>query len=360
MERLIVSSQEVAEVRVPTPGDPAAPPKLPPPIPWWGYVLCALLTPVLPLLCLAAIVLRIAFRNQPPRTRYAWTSYLATLLIVSGMLTFTAAVLVISLVPIPAIVSAGLGDLDERTVFPKLPADKPLTATDVSQQLKPMVAVMSPAQHRWFSHDEGPSSALGAGVLLEANSSGYLFGTAKHVAPEFNPRKKTHVLVAMASGIWATGDIIAHHATLDLALVWVPRSSGKADFVQPVSSAKAVVEGAPIFVIGHPEGLKYSLSTGIISRLQDSTVQISAPVSPGNSGGPVYDERGNLVGIVSSTMDKSLLPNAENLSFALQAEALLHESDWQFSGNGAQRLRDFIKAQPGKETAAAESAAAAK
>jgi S1-C subfamily serine protease len=358
MERVIISSQEVAGVTAPTPGAPEAPPRLPRPIPWWGYVLCGLLVPALPLLCLAAIILRIAFRNQPPRTRFAWTSYLATLLIISGMLTFTAAVLVISLVPVPAMVSAGLSDLDERTVFPQLPSAQPLTATDVSQQLKPLVAVMSSAQRRWFSHEETPSSTLGAGVLLQANASGYLFGTAKHVAPEFNPRKKSHVMVAMASGVWATGEVIAHHSSLDLALVWVPRMSGKAEFVQPVSAAKSVLEGSPIFVIGHPEGLKFSLSTGIISRLQDSTVQISAPVSPGNSGGPVYDDRGNLVGIVTSTMDKSLLPNAENLSFALQAEALLHESDWQFSGDGARHLRDFIMAQSGKEPAAASAAPA--
>jgi serine protease Do len=360
MERVIVSSREVAEITVSTPEGVPPQPKLPSPIPWWGRVLCALLVLALPILCLAAIILRIAFRNQPPRTRYAWTSYLATLLIISGMLHFTASVLLISLVPVPGIVSAGLGDLDERTTFPNLPADKPLTATEVSQQLKPLVAVISPAQRRWFSRDEGPSSSLGAGVLLEASSSGYLFATAKHVAPEFNPRKKAHVLVAMASGIWATGDVFAHHSTLDLALVWVSRNSGTADFMQPVSPAKAVVEGASIFVIGHPEGLKYSLSTGIISRLHDDIVQISAAVSPGNSGGPVYDERGNLVGVVSSTMDKSVDPNAENLSFAVQAEALLHETGWQFSGNGRQYLREFIKAQAEKVTDAAKPAVPAK
>jgi serine protease Do len=264
--------------------------------------------------------------------------------------------MVITLVPVPAIVSIGLGDLDERTIFPKFPADKPLTAAEVSQQLKPLVVVISPAQRRWFSLNEVPASSLGAGVLLQASSSGYLFATAKHVANEFNPRTKGHVLVAMASGIWATGEVIAHHSTLDLALVWINRNSGQADFVEPVSSADKVVEGIPIFVIGHPEGLKYSLSTGIISRLHDSAVQISASVSPGNSGGPVYDDRGNLVGIVSSMVDKSLSPNAENLSFAVQADALLHETGWQFSGNGRQYLHQFVEAEAQKEKTAAENA----
>jgi S1-C subfamily serine protease len=96
-------------------------------------------------------------------------------------------------------------------------------------------------------------------------------------------------------------------------------------------------------VIGHPEGLKYTLSTGIISRMDNSTLQISAPVSPGNSGGPVYDQQGNLLGVVSSTLDKSYQPNAENLNFAVSAQALLKDSDWEFSKDGKEYLELYLK-----------------
>ena len=113
-----------------------------------------------------------------------------------------------------------------------------------------------------------------------------------------------------------------------------------ADFVQPIAQPR---EGETIFVIGHPEGLKYTLSTGIISRMENSTLQISAPVSPGNSGGPVYDQQGNLLGVVSSTLDKSYQPNAENLNFAVSAQALLKENDWEFSKSGKQYLLDYLK-----------------
>ena len=58
-----------------------------------------------------------------------------------------------------------------------------------------------------------------------------------------------------------------------------------------------------MFVIGHPEGLRFTLSTGIISQIL-RTIQISAPVSPGNSGGPVFDDKGELVAIVTSMVDK--------------------------------------------------------
>src|SRR5260370_30020341 len=115
-----------------------------------------------------------------------------------------------------------------------------------------------------------------------------------------------------------------------------PRPSGKGELVQPVAEAK---EAEGIFVICLPEGLKFSLSTGIISRLQENVLQMSAPVSPGNSGGPVYDEQGNLVGVVSSTFDKSAQPNAENLNFAVAARALLHEIGWEFTPEGRQRFQ---------------------
>jgi hypothetical protein len=54
-------------------------------------------------------------------------------------------------------------------------------------------------------------------------------------------------------------------------------------------------------------------------------------------------------------VDKSLSPNAENLSFAVQADAFLHETGWQFSGNGGQYLHQFIEAQAQKEKIAAEN-----
>ena len=56
--------------------------------------------------------------------------------------------------------------------------------------------------------------------------------------------------------------------------------------------------------------------------MNGSTIQMSAPVSPGNSGGPVFDDRGNLVAIVTSMVDKHGDPNAENLNFAVRADAL--------------------------------------
>jgi hypothetical protein len=51
---------------------------------------------VLPLLCLIMLVVRVAMRGLPPRTRFAWVSFLSTLLTISGTFTSIAAVLAVS------------------------------------------------------------------------------------------------------------------------------------------------------------------------------------------------------------------------------------------------------------------------
>ena len=346
MEKIVIGAQEVAEVVPPPPDQPnRLEPKLPSPIPLWARISMCALVLFLPILCVVTIVLRAAMRGLPPRTRIAWLSFLSTLLVISGILTSVAAVLSVAFVPLPAIVSSSLGELDSRTTFPSLPTHEHLTAKGVSEELKPLVVVITPARRSWFSHNDLPSNGLGAGVLLDAGPHGYLLMTARHVVEESRMvRDGGRVLVATAAGVWAGADVIARHKSLDLCLLWLPRDSGSAEFVQPIEARKEINEGENVFVIGHPQGLRYTLSTGIISRTDADVLQMSAPVSPGNSGGPVYDDRGNLIGIVTSMVDRGMSPNAENLNFAVRADAALDANEWNFSGSGKTHLADFLSA----------------
>jgi S1-C subfamily serine protease len=347
MEKIVIGPREISEVIPSSPDLPSRlETKLPPPIPLWARLAMSPLVLLLPVLCLFTVVLRVAMRGLPPRTRIAWLSFLSTLLIISGILTSIGAVLAVAFVPLPAIVSGSLGELDSRTSFPTLPSASPLAAREVSEELKPLVAVISPARRTWSSHNELPSNGFGAGVLLEAGPQGYLLMTARHVIDESRLISGgSRALVAMASGTWAGGDVVARHKDLDLCLIWLPRESGAGEFLQPVEAKKQINDGENIFVIGHPQGLRFTLSTGIISRSDQDVLQISAPVSPGNSGGPVYDDRGNLVGIVISMVDRNSNPNAENLNFAVRADAVLDPGGWNFSGDGRKRLDEFVNAQ---------------
>lgn len=340
-EKITVSAEDIdLAVHVSAPAEISAK-KQPSPIPVWAKACLWLLVPVLPLLLVISVILRIAFRTQPPRTRYALVSLLATLLTVSSLLALVAGVAIYSLVPVPAMVNSGLPDLDQRTGFPSLSSAVTLTSAEVSSQLKPLVVVVSPAVRFWGR--ESASAGLGAGMLLEAGPDGYLFATANHVVNETaSPAggSAPHVMVAMEGGLWSRADVIATCPSNDMALLWVERHSGAARFVQPIGKPQ---DGEPIFVIGHPEGLKYTLSSGIISGLHEDVLQISAAISPGNSGGPVYDAHGSLLGVVSSKFDRNNDANAENLGFANSAELLHDLSVWSFHGSGRQRLEQYLK-----------------
>ncbi|MFM8551040.1 MAG: S1C family serine protease, partial [Nitrospiraceae bacterium] len=80
--------------------------------------------------------------------------------------------------------------------------------------------------------------------------------------------------------------------------------------------------GQKVLAIGHPFGLGYALTTGIISGmgagpehgtlLHDPVIQTSAPINPGNSGGPLVDHEGRVIGI-----NTTILAGAQNIGFAI-------------------------------------------
>ena len=84
-----------------------------------------------------------------------------------------------------------------------------------------------------------------------------------------------------------------------------------------VLADKNVDDGDVIIAIGHPYGLNYTATEGIVSRasrLQDDLeyIQIDAAINPGNSGGPLLNENAEVVGV-----NTFIIQNANNLGFAL-------------------------------------------
>lgn len=82
-------------------------------------------------------------------------------------------------------------------------------------------------------------------------------------------------------------------------------------------SLETVSDGDTTIAIGHPYGLNYSATEGIVSRasrLQDDLeyIQIDAAINPGNSGGPLLSAKGDVIGV-----NTFIIQNANNLGFAL-------------------------------------------
>jgi len=82
-------------------------------------------------------------------------------------------------------------------------------------------------------------------------------------------------------------------------------------------------EGEDIIVIGNPLGFESTVSTGIVSAVRDipafgKILQITAPVSPGSSGSPVLNTKGEVIGIATLVVTKG-----QNLNFAIPSEKIL-------------------------------------
>jgi S1-C subfamily serine protease len=102
----------------------------------------------------------------------------------------------------------------------------------------------------------------------------------------------------------------------DLALLAV---LGTPLWARPVAMRPAadLVVGERVYAVGSPMGLRHTFTGGIISALRDGMIQTDATVHSGSSGGPLFDSRGLLCGIVTSTH------NTKDLSFALYADAVI-------------------------------------
>ena len=76
---------------------------------------------------------------------------------------------------------------------------------------------------------------------------------------------------------------------------------------------------ARAYVVGSPKGYDFSISDGLISQIRSLQgflqYQLSCPISPGNSGSPVFNQRGEVIGIASWTK-----ADAQNLSFAIPSQ----------------------------------------
>jgi len=77
--------------------------------------------------------------------------------------------------------------------------------------------------------------------------------------------------------------------------------------------------GDPIVAIGHPLGFEGTVSNGLVSAVRHregslTILQISAPIAPGSSGGPLIDDRGQVIGVATA-----MVANGQNLNFGVPA-----------------------------------------
>jgi serine protease Do len=151
---------------------------------------------------------------------------------------------------------------------------------------------------RFFERGPGETprgrQSLGSGVI--ASGDGYIV-TNFHVV-----RGADAIVVRLADQSEHRARLVGSDARTDLALLKI---EGRGLPALPFGDSDRLEVGEPVMAIGNPFGLEQTVTTGIVSAKErfigsgpyDDFIQTDASVNPGNSGGPLVDSRGTLVGI---------------------------------------------------------------
>jgi serine protease Do len=172
----------------------------------------------------------------------------------------------------------------------------------------------------------GKQKAIGSGFVIDA--SGYILTNA-HVV---NGAQRVQVALPGAEGDGSvSGALASRIAVVPARIVGASREIDlallKVDGVKltalPVANYRNLRQGETVFAFGSPQGLRNSVTHGIISAVARQTgpdspmvyIQTDAPINPGNSGGPLVNINGEVVGVNTFILSES--GGAEGLGFAI-------------------------------------------
>jgi S1-C subfamily serine protease len=159
-----------------------------------------------------------------------------------------------------------------------------------------------------------PAPSSGSGFII--SSDGFIV-TNHHVIDQ-----ATTIRVSLASGRTVPANLKGADPSTDLAILKIDDSGLKAlsfadsDLLQP---------GQIAIAIGNPLGLQHTVTTGVVSaigrtlranngRMIDDIIQTDASLNPGNSGGPLINSMGQVIGVNTAT-----IPSAQGLCFAVSS-----------------------------------------
>ncbi|HEV8702076.1 MAG TPA: trypsin-like peptidase domain-containing protein [Candidatus Polarisedimenticolia bacterium] len=219
-------------------------------------------------------------------------------------------------------------------------AEGPPTLSEVFRRVDPAVVEIHTTE---VDLPPGPESlpvsvsGLGSGVLITPDGKVL---TAAHVVQTANA-----IEVEFLTGEVVKARVLSSEPSADVAVLQLEKPP-RGPFVARLGDSDAVEIGAPVFVVGAPLGASHTLTAGHISarRKPNSTFsgmsraeffQTDASINQGNSGGPLFDMQGEVIGIVSHILSHS--GGSEGLGFAVTsrvARQLLEQKSFWSGVNG--------------------------
>ncbi len=177
------------------------------------------------------------------------------------------------------------------------------------------------------------SASANAVVAIESTNGGSeLYGSGFFWDNRGHIVTNVHVLgqnttVILANGQRVTPEVVGVDSNFDIAILHIPTNGS----LMPHGNSAALRVGEQVYAIGNPYGVGISLSRGIVSGLNRSIetterrklanlVQTDAALNPGNSGGPLIDQRGCLIGMNTAILSPS--STSSGVGFAMTVEQL--------------------------------------
>lgn len=190
---------------------------------------------------------------------------------------------------------------------------------DAFHKVKPAVVIIRTQQKELAPSPQGgmvSANGLGSGVLI--SSDGKIL-TAAHLVEAADA-----TLVEFSDGELIPARVLGAVHNADVALLQLSHPPANV-VVAPLGDSDKMDVGDEVFVVGAPYGLSYTLTAGHISgrhaadnRVSDTTsrefLQTDAAINQGNSGGPMFNMNGEVIGIITSILSQS--GGAEGLGFA--------------------------------------------
>ena len=186
-----------------------------------------------------------------------------------------------------------------------------------------------------FGESEGPSNNGGSSGWL-GNGTGFFIDASGYIATNYHvieDSKEIEVeFIRNGEKQIFSAEIIMSDVQNDLSIIRISDPNFKSFKNLPYNFKTNISDvGTNVFALGYPMALslmgteikftdgKISSKTGL--RGDITTYQISAPIQPGNSGGPLFDFEGNIIGITSSTVNRKL-DITENVNYAIKSSYL--------------------------------------
>jgi S1-C subfamily serine protease len=158
------------------------------------------------------------------------------------------------------------------------------------------------------------SAAQGTGFIVSPN--GYIVTNA-HVLADSNGNLASDIQVITNNQNTLNAQFIGYDGNLDIALLKIPGQYS----ALTLGNSNGVQVGDKVIAIGDPLGLQFSVSEGIVSAINrqgangiNAYIQTDASLNPGNSGGPLINSQGQIIGI-----NNFKISGGENLGFALES-----------------------------------------